>query len=324
VPPAAADPSDPYAAADPSYPSDPYAAADPSRPSRASAPYPGPDPSYPASDHYAAADPSRPSYPSAPYAAADPAAGSSATPDPYDPSSVPSMPLGGPAPYASPLSPASASYGGADHPAACPNCAAPLDSGSRFCEVCGYDPSTGSLPQAPVLRPAEPVAPALAYTAPPTGVSGSMASRPSAVGDGTGSGAAPYVATRVVAVITADRAYYDSHDVSDVPFPLGVPARTIELPAGPVGIGRRSRSRGTSPEIDLAGPPEDPAVSHTHASLLPNDDGTWQLIDHGSTNGTFLNEEPEPVPANVPLPVVAGDRVYLGAWTRITLEVRSG
>ena len=90
-----------------------------------------------------------------------------------------------------------------------------------------------------------------------------------------------------------------------------------------VTIGRRSRSLGTDPALDLAIPPEDPAVSHTHASLLPGDDGTWSLVDHGSTNGTYLNESPEPLPANVPRTVRPGDRIYVGAWTRISLELRS-
>lgn len=180
----------------------------------------------------------------------------------------------------------------------CPHCSADLDVDSRFCEVCGYDPNTGSLPQPPVIRPAAAPAPAPA-----------PAPRPVASGP-------------LMAVITADRAYYDSQHAGEVQFPLGVPPRTIELPMAPVSIGRRSRSRGTNPGVDLAGPPEDPAVSHTHASLLPRDDGTWELVDHGSTNGTYLNESRQPLPANHPQPIQPGDRIYLGAWTRITLEPR--
>ena len=68
--------------------------------------------------------------------------------------------------------------------------------------------------------------------------------------------------------------------------------------------------------------PEDAAVSHTHASLLRQDDGTWVLVDHGSTNGTYVNEASDPVPANQPLALSSGDRVYLGAWTKITVELR--
>jgi hypothetical protein len=230
----------------------------------------------------------------------------------------------------------------------CPHCSAQLDEGSRFCEVCGYDPETGSLPEAPAVRPAaaEPApadSPAPGSpgssdgTLAPSGSFGGLStdsgpasgpvSRPvpgpapnrwsaAPVAPGAGAGAA----TALVAVITADRPYYESHYVSEVDFPVGVPARTIELPAAPVHIGRRSRSRGTDPAIDLAGPPEDSAVSHTHASLLPTPDGGWELVDHGSTNGTYLNESPEPLSANQPRRVGPGDRIYVGAWTRITLE----
>jgi hypothetical protein len=205
--------------------------------------------------------------------------------------------------YTSMLPRASASSG------TCPHCSAPLDDGSRFCEVCGYDPMTGSLPEAPVVQPAAP-----APVAPPAAVAPAAPMSPSL--------AAPSAATGLVAVITADRAYFESHHVGDVQFPVGIPPRVIELPAGQVTIGRRSRSRGTNPDIDLAGPPEDPAVSHTHASLLPTPEG-WDLVDHGSTNGTHLNESLEPLPPNRLVAVKAGDRIYVGAWTRISLELRA-
>jgi hypothetical protein len=206
---------------------------------------------------------------------------------------------------------------------ACPHCSAELDPDARFCEVCGYDPATGSLPHlyAPQARPAvlPPARPAAAEPAPaaPPVYAATSAAAPEAAPAVPGQ--APLTG-RWLAVVTADQAYYESHHVGDVQFPLGVPQRTIELQPGPVAIGRHSRSRGTNPQIDLAGPPEDPAVSHTHASLLPSDDGAWKLIDHGSTNGTYLNESLEPVPANQPLPVGPGDRIYVGAWTRITME----
>jgi hypothetical protein len=201
----------------------------------------------------------------------------------------------------------------------CSNCSSELDSGARFCEVCGYDPATGSLPSAPVAQPILP--PHLAPSASPA--PGPGAPHPAlmpATPSGPVGASAP---GRLLAVVTADRAYYDSQQVGEVQFPVGAPPRVIELPAGPATIGRRSRSLGTDPALDLAIPPEDPAVSHTHASLLPADDGTWSLVDHGSTNGTYLNESPEPLPANVPRTVHPGDRIYVGAWTRITLDLRS-
>jgi hypothetical protein len=201
----------------------------------------------------------------------------------------------------------------------CSNCSSELDAGARFCEVCGYDPATGSLPSAPVAQP---------ILLPPTLPSASPTAGPGAPHQAlvptspSGPVGAP-ARGRLLAVVTADRAYYDSQQVGEVQFPVGAPPRVIELPAGPATIGRRSRSLGTDPALDLAIPPEDPAVSHTHASLLPADDGTWSLVDHGSTNGTYLNESPEPLPANVPRTVHPGDRIYVGAWTRITLDLRS-
>ena len=201
----------------------------------------------------------------------------------------------------------------------CANCTAEQDAGTRFCEVCGYDPSTGSLPHAnaPVVRPASdpssrsPSSQSVPSISSRSGPSGPSSPWPSSL---------PATGT-LVAVITADHDYFLSHQIDEVQFPVGVPTRTIELAQAPASIGRRSRSRGTNPAVDLAGPPEDPAVSALHASLLPTDDGRWTLVDHGSTNGTYLNESPDAVPANHPLPVGPGDRIYVGAWTCITLEL---
>jgi len=202
----------------------------------------------------------------------------------------------------------------------CSNCSSELDAGARFCEVCGYDPATGSLPSAPVAQPI--LLPALPPPASQTAGRDAPFEAPVPPPSSSGS-VAPAAPARLLAVVTADRAYYDSQQVGEVQFPVGAPPRVIELPAVPATIGRRSRSLGTDPALDLAIPPEDPAVSHTHASLLPGDDGTWSLVDHGSTNGTFLNESPEPLLANVPRTVRPGDRIYVGAWTRISLELRS-
>lgn len=200
----------------------------------------------------------------------------------------------------------------------CPHCSSELEADARFCEVCGYDPTTGSLPAAPVpqpvLLPPAPL-PATLTAAPDMPHPASASSVPAGIPGAQG-------ASRLIAVLTADRAYYDSQQAGEVQFPVGAPPRHIELPAGPATIGRRSRTLGTAPAVDLAVPPEDPAVSHTHASLLPGDDGTWTLVDHGSTNGTYLNESIESLTPNLPRGVRPGDRIYVGAWTCITLELR--
>jgi hypothetical protein len=120
--------------------------------------------------------------------------------------------------------------------------------------------------------------------------------------------------------VTADRAYWERTSTSAVEFPEHCPERVFKLAADEVLIGRRSESRGIHPRVDLAGAPEDTAVSRSHALLRRQPDGGWWLVDPGSTNGTWVNDDPEPVAHNTPIPVADGDRIYVGAWTCITLR----
>lgn len=141
-----------------------------------------------------------------------------------------------------------------------------------------------------------------------------------------GSRGAPVPATGWTAVVSADRAYYDAvraqdgPDVAVLAFPPYCPERRVSLTGREIRIGRRSVSQGTVPEIDLSGPPEDPGVSHTHAVLLARPDGGWTLVDPGSTNGTSVNEETDPIAVNTEIPLQDGDRIHVGAWTTITVR----
>ncbi len=65
-------------------------------------------------------------------------------------------------------------------------------------------------------------------------------------------------------------------------------------------IGRRSRTRGTAPDIDLA--ELDPAVSAAHALLVARSGG-WDLVDLGSSNGTTLAVEDGPIRPHTPVPL---------------------
>jgi hypothetical protein len=172
-------------------------------------------------------------------------------------------------------------------PTTCPNCQSPSGPDDKFCEVCGYDFATGTLPAPPV-----PVA----------------ATTPAAP-------AAPWEA-----VVNADREYWERTSASAVTFPEHCPERVFTLSTDEVLIGRHSESRGINPQIDLSGTPEDTAVSRSHALLRRQPDGGWTLVDPGSTNGTWLNDDPAPVEHGVALPVADGDRIYVGAWTRIDLR----
>ena len=123
------------------------------------------------------------------------------------------------------------------------------------------------------------------------------------------------------AVIAPDRDYFETagEAAQGFTFPASSPARRVTLTGSSVRIGRHSRSRAITPEIDLAVPPADPCVSREHAWLLAQPDGSWAVVDDGSENGTYLNGGATLIPIKQPIPLADGDRVHLGVWTTITL-----
>jgi hypothetical protein len=132
--------------------------------------------------------------------------------------------------------------------------------------------------------------------------------------------------TALAAVVHADQDYYIAQvqrgDIveAEFPFPKYTSERRFALSGERMRIGRASTSRGIVVEIDLTGPPLDPAVSHLHAQLLRAPDGSWSLVDLNSANGTRLNGAEDPIPAETEVPVKAGDRIHVGVWTTLTLE----
>jgi serine/threonine-protein kinase len=139
-------------------------------------------------------------------------------------------------------------------------------------------------------------------------------------------GLVPHPARRApvtwTAVVTADRDYYDhiravdERESGEIRFPDDFPERRIPLTGAELLIGRSSKSMGISPEIDLIGPPRDPGVHRMHAKLVPAPDG-WTVVDLGMVNGITVNGRDVPKGAAVPLH--PGDRIHLGAWTKITI-----
>jgi hypothetical protein len=135
----------------------------------------------------------------------------------------------------------------------------------------------------------------------------------------------PSFSGELVLVVDADRGYYDAQvergDIveSEFPYPKYPHERRFTFTEGPVRIGRASSTRGLAPEIDLTGPPLDPAVSHLHAQLLRHKEG-WVVVDLDSANGTRLNDGAEPLEAETEIPVKPGDRIHLGVWTTITVQ----
>ena len=98
----------------------------------------------------------------------------------------------------------------------------------------------------------------------------------------------------------------------------------MPLTANTVLIGRTSQSRNLHPEIALDG---DTGVSRRHAQLVHSTEGTWTVVDLGSSNGTYVvaagetpDDDIEAIPVGIPAPLVDQDAVYLGAWTKLTLR----
>ncbi len=119
-------------------------------------------------------------------------------------------------------------------------------------------------------------------------------------------------------VVEADRAYFESLEAESVTFPATQGPRRFVLDRDAVRVGRRSRSRGVTPEIDLSSDPEDTGISHLHL-LFSRDAGGYTLTDLGSTNGTTVNHG-APITPNVAVALMDGDRIHLGAWTAITVR----
>jgi hypothetical protein len=199
-------------------------------------------------------------------------------------------------------------------PQRCPNCGTDNVADALFCEACGYDFTTGAMPR-PVASPSAldlggPAGPAGATTAPHAATTGPSEPAP----------LAPSVPLEWVVEVWVDPDWYALQD-SDEPCPSpGLPL-VVPLTVRSVLVGRASRSRNIHPEIDCT---PDVGVSRRHAQLTT--DGTrWWIEDLQSSNGTFVGSDSGPLPTQPLTPgnrqeLTEGDRVYVGAWTRLVVR----
>lgn len=217
---------------------------------------------------------------------------------------------------------------------ACPNCGTEAPAGALFCENCGYDFTTGTSPD-----PLEGPGSAPILTAVPTGISvptpapgSARAADPGEAGPavtgvpaelGTPSAATPAPGALDepwVAELWVDPQWYAEQAPEDPMPPVGSP-RIVPLRVRSVLIGRPSRSRGIAPEVDCD---QDGGVSRRHCQLTS--DGTrWWVEDLQSANGTYVSAVGEPLPTKPLIPgdkhlLEDGERLYLGAWTRIVIR----
>jgi hypothetical protein len=211
---------------------------------------------------------------------------------------------------AAPESAAPASSDAADSTGAsgvCPNCSAPNPPNALFCEACGYDFTTGSVPR-PLTPPAGEPSPTVAAPVVPSDAPVKSTSTAPPLDDGW------------VAEVWIDPDWYVEQKSTDpLPSP-GVP-QVVPLRSTSILIGRASRSRGITPDIDLS---SDNGISRRHAQLTT--DGTrWFVEDLGSSNGTYVGSSLTAMPTTAVPPgqkqeIAPDDRVYLGAWTRIVVR----
>ncbi|MFC9689795.1 FHA domain-containing protein [Kribbella sp. NPDC056951] len=205
------------------------------------------------------------------------------------------LPIGAAATPVAPPAPAVAAPGPAVATQTCPNCSESAAADALFCESCGYDFTTGTMP-----RPASSLdLSATPPTAPPA--------------------PAPVVAEWVVER-WVDPDWYAVQQ-SDDPCPSpGLPV-VIPVTEKSVLVGRPSRSRGIAPEVDCG---DDTGVSRRQAQLT-TDGQRWWVEDLQSSNGTYVAPAAGPLP-EIPIPpgqrqeLNSDDRIYVGAWTRLVLR----
>ena len=57
-----------------------------------------------------------------------------------------------------------------------------------------------------------------------------------------------------------------------------------------------------------------------HACLRRQADGAYAVVDLGSANGTWVNDDQRRIDARVPVVLQSGDRIHVGGFTTIIVE----
>jgi hypothetical protein len=180
---------------------------------------------------------------------------------------------------------------------ACPDCGTPPDTPQQvFCEVCGYTfrtrtsgvpPVAGAAAVPPPPAPAEPPRPALP--------------------------AQPPAATATVRWDVTVQVDPDLYGTRNPDAPADRPPQTFTLFEDETMIGRAGTE--VRVHIPVAG---DAGVSRRQALLVRRPEGSLVVRDLGSANGTQVNGK-DIVPG-VDTPLQDGDRIAVGAWTRLTVR----
>jgi FHA domain/Double zinc ribbon len=185
---------------------------------------------------------------------------------------------------------------------ACPDCGATHEADSgNFCEICGYNFATKAHGEVPIASPS---------THNPVDIKTSINQPLISNPDSAPTNRQTDIILEVIITIDPSLRCQDSPPAPTNQSPIII---KIEKPSNL--IGRHSEMRGIHPDIPLN---FDDAVSHRHALLIQQPDGSLILRDIGSSNGTKLNGvELQPM---VDVPIKDGDEFTLGHWTRIKLR----
>ena len=212
-------------------------------------------------------------------------------------------------------------------PVICPHCQTPNVADALFCEACGFDFTTGTLPVAPTAETPASAEPEVlaALAAPPEDPAqdGAPETEAPSAAESPVVAATPDVPPRPVvewvAELWIDPDWYAAQGSSD---PMPSPSLPDIAPLVKENnlIGRVSHSRGIFPDIDCE---LDSGCSRRHA-MLSTDGNRWWIEDLDSANGTFVGAAAGPLPA-MPIPqgrveLNPGQRIYVGAWTRIVVR----
>ena len=206
-----------------------------------------------------------------------------------------------------PVDPAPAPAAAAGDLEPCPGCGTPHAEDALFCESCGYDFTTGTMP-----RPLDPPEQAPAASVP--------SPDPDEGAPGLPDAPAPVPVPRWVVEVWIDPAWYAASQATD-PMPSAGPPTTVVLTSRSALVGRPSTSRNIHPDVDCE---SDTGVSRRQCQLT-TDGSRWWVEDLDSANGTFVGAAsgalPEdPVPVGTKRELGADDRVHVGAWTRLVLR----
>ena len=199
----------------------------------------------------------------------------------------------------------------------CPNCGTQAPAAALFCETCGYDFTTGALPDPP--SPLDLSTGMLPTVSPPPEPATTSTTPPAAP---SLDAPAPLTTTPWVAEVWVDPDWYHHLPIApDDPLPSAGLPTVVALRARTALVGRPSRSRGISPEIDCT---PDSSVSRRHAQLT-TDGQRWWVEDLQSANGTFVAAPGDPLPDDPIVPgqrreLGEGDRIFVGGWTRLVLR----